>query len=185
MAKNESRRERTVQETGSAERDVKDIAQQTKQHASRLADRGRERAVEELHKLARAVRDTGEHMGDGGGALGGVMNKVADQIERVSEVARSRNPRDVLDAVERFARRDRALFVGSAVMLGIFAARFLRSSAREEQRSGDIGRFDPALDRDIEPIAEEEIEETVIEVQPTAEIPGAVSGTAPPPMGGR
>jgi hypothetical protein len=128
--------ERTEPTADSPESRGNHNGQRPKHLVKRFTDRGRERAVEQLHKVAQAVRDTGEHMGDEGGTLHGVMNKVADQIERMSEIARSSNPRDVVDAIERFARRDRALFLGSAVTLGIFTARFLRSSSRDQGKGG-------------------------------------------------
>ena len=142
MAGETSASERTGPTGGTSENREKDNADKPRSRVIRLADRGRERAVEQLHKVAQAVRDTGEHMGDDGGALHNIMNKVADQIEHMSEVARSRNPRDLVDAIERFARRDRALFLGSAVTLGIFAARFLRSSSRDQGKGGRAERSD-------------------------------------------
>ena len=196
--------ERTEPSAGTSESRGKGIAQKTKQRATHLADRGRERAVEQLHKMAQAVRDTGEHMGDDGGAVHGVMNKVADQIERMSEVARSGNARDVVDAIERFARRDRALFLGSAVTLGIFGARFLRSSSRTQGGQDDQGRGAEkqneegvdrgeahgkrgASDEDEEDANDEDEtkEETVVEVRPSAELQAAVSEIERPEAGGR
>src|SRR6266508_4491602 len=129
--------------SGGAEERVKEIGDRAQEHASQFAERGRERAAEQLRSLAEAVRETGSQLENKGSPFGGYVGKAAGQIERLSEIAVSKNPRDLVDSVERFARRDRALFLGGAMTLGLMAARFLRSSSRP--RGGRRGRrFDEA-----------------------------------------
>jgi hypothetical protein len=56
-------------------------------------------------------------------------------VERLSGYLRSNSVSDMVSGVEEFARRQPAIFIGSACMLGLLAARFLKSSARGDTRT--------------------------------------------------
>jgi len=81
--------------------------------------------------VADALRQTGDKLrGDNaGGAVEGYISSAANQVDRFSSYVRSTSVRDMVNNVERFARRQPTLFVGGAFMLGLIGARFLKSSA--------------------------------------------------------
>jgi hypothetical protein len=62
--------------------------------------------------------------------MGDYVSSAADQIDRLSRYVRSTKVDDMLGGVERFAREQPAAFVGGAFMVGLLAARFLKSSRR-------------------------------------------------------
>jgi hypothetical protein len=55
--------------------------------------------------------------------------KAAELVEGFSGYLREKNVDQLLGEVERFARRQAALFVGGAFALGFLASRFLKSSS--------------------------------------------------------
>ena len=106
--------------------------------ASRL-DSEKNRAAEGLGSVAQALRQTSDQLRGQEQSLGAesYIASAADQVERFSGYLRSTNTREMVQGLERFAREQPALFLGSAFMLGLLGARFLRSSARDT--SGQYG----------------------------------------------
>lgn len=85
-------------------------------------------AAERLEGVAHALRGTREELDEKAPGFAPYADKAADAVEQVSQLIRSRDLGDVIHGVERFARREPALFLGGAVVLGLVAGRFLRSS---------------------------------------------------------
>ena len=79
---------------------------------------------------------------------GEYVEKAAGQIDRLATYIQNADPAEVVDNVERFARRRPAVFIGAAFALGVIGARFLKSSRR---RSPDGDRlYSPGLtDREV------------------------------------
>jgi hypothetical protein len=65
------------------------------------------------------------------------MDSAVDQIERFAGYLRNRDVGQMVDDVERFARRQPGLFLGSAFTIGLLAARFLKSSSPSTSGSGN------------------------------------------------
>ena len=65
-------------------------------------------------------------------------NSLAQQVEQLSGYFEHKDMRDMVRDVETFARRNPAVFIGGAFVLGILAARFLKSSSPSspKHRSG-------------------------------------------------
>jgi hypothetical protein len=68
------------------------------------------------------------------------VNKAADGIERWASNMRQQDLEDAVRAVEQFARRQPAMFLGIAFGAGLAAARFLKSSndARDRRAYGEF-----------------------------------------------
>lgn len=52
-----------------------------------------------------------------------------NQIRKMSDRWRDRDPREIMADIERFARRQPVAFLGGAILLGFVSARMLRSAA--------------------------------------------------------
>ena len=61
--------------------------------------------------------------------LASYVDLAGDQMRRLAGHIRERGVADMLDDVHAFARRRPALFIGSAFLVGLGVARFLKSSA--------------------------------------------------------
>lgn len=79
---------------------------------------------------------------------GEYVEKAAEQIDRLATYIQNADPSEVVDNVERFARRRPAVFIGAAFALGVIGARFLKSSRRRSY--GGERLYEPGLsDREV------------------------------------
>jgi hypothetical protein len=102
-------------------------------------DSQKNRAADGLGSVAQALRQTGDQLRNQnqGAPFNQYVGSAADQIDRLSSYLRSTNAREMVRNVEDFARRQPALFIGGAFMLGLLGARFLKSSAQTDPSQGD------------------------------------------------
>lgn len=119
-----------------------DVVDRAKDLASEQVTERREKSAGEIGKLARALHQTSEELGDTMAAP--YVDKAADMLDRLSTSVRDGSLRDAVRATERFARREPLLFLGGTFILGVLAARFLKSSERRDRE--DEG-FPPAMGR--------------------------------------
>ena len=93
------------------------------------------RAAEALGSVAAALRQSSQPLRENNQlTLGDYAGKAADQLEQFSTRFRERDLTELMDDVNRFARRQPALFVGAAFAVGALAARFLKSSPDGQRR---------------------------------------------------
>ncbi len=164
------------------------FAQQARQQASDLANRGGEQLKSQLanqkHEAAQrmspvqtALRETGQQLRkQGQGPVAEYADKAADQVERFSGYLRENDVDSLLNDARGFARRNPAVFLGSAAALGFLATRFLKSSS-EEGYSADYG-YRPA------PTATSSARVTYGTEGPTTALPPRDLDVEPPPAGG-
>jgi hypothetical protein len=110
------------------------VANQAKEQVNAQFDTRKDKAVETIGNVATAIRETSDKL-KGVGPLGDVAGRAADGIESVAEFFEGKQIGDIVRDVEKFARREPALFVGAAFALGLIGGRFLKSS----HRSTDTG----------------------------------------------
>jgi len=125
---------------GMAHQQATQVKEQVQQTASDLKDQVTEQAtgkIEEqktaasgsLSTVAHAVRQTADQLEENDQeAIARYVHRAAAQVENVADYIGRRDLRGLLQDTEQFARREPALFLGSAFTLGLFAARFLKSS---------------------------------------------------------
>jgi hypothetical protein len=125
-------------------REAKDSA------TSSLTD-SRKQAADRIGAIAGAVRSTSGHLrSENQPGLANLADSLADQAERLSSYLRDRDLRAVRDDAEYIARRQPGATLGVALVLGIIAARFFKSSPR----AGSASSSRPASgsnDYDMEP----------------------------------
>jgi hypothetical protein len=111
---------------------VKD--QLVEQVTNRLDDR-KSAATGSLGTVADTFRQTSQQLREQNqDVVADYADRAAEQIEHFTGYLRSRDVRQLVRDVEDFSRREPALFLGGAFALGLFAARFLKSSTpRSEQ----------------------------------------------------
>ncbi len=109
---------------------VSQVAGQAKDLVSHRVTESAGKSAQDIHEVARALRDTGRDLGPNVAAP--YVEKAADQLDRLSRFLRDANPTEVARDVERFARREPLLFLGGAFAVGLLAARFLKSSSHHE-----------------------------------------------------
>lgn len=119
-----------------AKQAVSHVASQAKEQvSSQLStqfDTRKDKAVETMGNVADAIRGTSEKL-KGVGPLGDVAGRAADGIESVADFFEGKQIGDLVKDVNRFARREPALFIGAAFAIGLIGGRFLKSSVRKNE----------------------------------------------------
>jgi hypothetical protein len=118
------------------------ITQTLRDTTYRSIDDQKSRASDTLGSLAGAVRGMTQPLRDGGQPqIAEYVNKAADGIERWASNLKQQDLEDGVRAVEQFARRQPAMFLGLAFGAGLVAARFLKSST-DDARTRHYGDFE-------------------------------------------
>jgi len=145
-------KEATAQVADQAQQTARQVADQTRQQVNSRLTTQKDRAAEGLSNVAQALRQTGQQLREQdqeGITL--YIDRAASQVERFSGYLQRSDVGQLVDDVERFARRRPALFLGGAFALGILGARFLKSSRQQlgTSNSYPITRHDVSQVRGI------------------------------------
>jgi hypothetical protein len=118
------------------------ILDRVREQATAQLTTQKDRATDGIGNVAQAVRQSTQQLRDQQHeTIAQYVEKAADQLERFSANLRNRNVTDIVDEVQRFARRQPAVFIGSAFALGVLSARFLKSSA-DRRHAAALQRYD-------------------------------------------
>ncbi len=127
-----------------------DAADSAKGKAESTISRQKDMAAGQLDSISSALRQTsGSLRGNDQDAIAGFVEDAASQVDRLSGYLQNRSVGDLLSEVQRFARREPALFLGGAFLIGIAGSRFMKASERHSHdRSFDMN--DSSWDADRE-----------------------------------
>jgi hypothetical protein len=131
-----------------AKQAVSHVAVQARDQVSRQLDTRKDKAAEAIGTVASALRETGDKLKETG-ALGEMAGRAAERVERLQGYFDGKPIAEIARDVERFARREPALFLGGAFALGLIGGRFLKSSGH---RLPDGNQSRPASGGETEPI---------------------------------
>jgi hypothetical protein len=108
-----------------------DVMDQVQQTAKTTVSQQKGRVAESMGTVAEALRKTGQNLYEQDqGSFGRMAEKAADRIEQFSDDLQNKSVDEMFYDVQNLARRDPQLFLGGAVVLGLLAARFLKSSGQ-------------------------------------------------------
>jgi hypothetical protein len=103
---------------------------------------GLDQAADLLGNVADAVESVGQQLRQNDqGMLAEYANRAAYQIDRFSGYLEENDVEDLVYDVERFARRQPAVFLGGAFALGLLAVRFIKASAPRSRPGYQPRRF--------------------------------------------
>ena len=163
-----SRAENGGQESGgSAREQIREVKDQVVGQARSGLEKARDQArsslgesksqfADQFATISEALRRTTVHLrSEDQQRIAGLTETVARQVDQVANYLRNKDAGAMRTDLENLARRQPALVLGGALVLGLIGARFLKSSQRErnfrggaagygrQQRvgSGDYGRF--------------------------------------------
>lgn len=121
---------------------ARDLAQQARDQARTQLAGQKDRATEQLDSISSALRTTSDTLRDEEqDTVARYVGEAAQRIDRLSGYLRSHTAGELMDEAERYARREPALFLGGAMLLGLLGARFLKSSRPDDRGRGDDGGF--------------------------------------------
>lgn len=117
------------------------IVDKVRERATAQLTSQKDRAFDGIGSVAQAVRQSTQQLRDQHhDTLAGYVEQAADQIDRLAQQLRGKDVGELLDDAQQLARRQPALFVGSAFAIGLLGARFLKSSTRHrDERYGAYG----------------------------------------------
>jgi hypothetical protein len=127
-----------------AKEQVAGLAARAKQEVGAATEKARSIAAEQKDMLAAQVGGVAEAMERAAsdlemnnGASAHYARLIADNAEKLSDTIRNNNVDQLLGIAQDFGRRQPALFVGAAALLGFAASRFVLASAkrREEEEA--------------------------------------------------
>jgi hypothetical protein len=99
----------------------------------------KESVAGQVSGAANALRRTaGSMREEGNESLAGYAERAAGRLDSFGNTVREGRVGDLVESVERFARREPVLFFGGTLLVGLLAARFLKSSSERrhaEERS--------------------------------------------------
>lgn len=124
------------------------------QRVTSRVDEQKNRAAEGLGGIADVIRSAGYELRAENEALASYVDAASDQMKRFATHIRERGVADMLDDVNGFARRNPAVFIGGALLVGIGIARFLKASAdrgEPRQYGMDFSDIDPMTAGSIYP----------------------------------
>ncbi len=150
-----SRADVSGQQSGGSARDqIRGVKDQVVDQAKSTFQQARDRAgsslgeskgqfADQFGTVAEALRRTTEHLrSEDQQRIAGLTETVARQIEQVAEYLRNKDAGAMRQDLENLARRQPALMIGGALVLGLIGARFLKSSERRGNRQyGDGQRY--------------------------------------------
>jgi hypothetical protein len=121
---------------------AKNTFQQARDRASSSLGESKNQFADQFGTMADALRRTTEHLrSEDQQRIAGLTDTVARQVEQVADYLRNKDARAMRQDLENLARRQPALMIGGALVLGLIGARFLKSSERRGGRFGDGQRF--------------------------------------------
>ena len=123
-----------------AKQTTTEVVGQVQQQAGSRIDRQKDEFAGELDQLAGAVRQLGQKLnqpdqGPIAHYAADYGRKAADGLERLTKYFRENDTRALVTEIGNFGRRQPALLIGGAFLLGLAGARFLKSSMPMEEPS--------------------------------------------------
>lgn len=169
-----------------AKQAVENVAGQAREQVTTQVAAQKDKAAGAIGGVADALRQTSGSMKQSG-PLPAIADQAADTVDRIAEYLQSRNLGDLIGEVERFARREPAIFLGSAFAMGLLGGRFLKSSP-QHQYGGEMDRFVYDEDYDREEPQRFQPRRMAPDLPPTGprvspSVERSVSGTTTKPMG--
>ena len=97
------------------------------------------KATDGIGTVAQAVRQTSQQLRtQQHDTIANYIDQAANQLERFSARVRDKDIGELVRDAQQFARRQPAVFIGSAFAIGLLGARFLKSS--RDRQNGSDGR---------------------------------------------
>jgi hypothetical protein len=116
-----------------AKQTTNEVVSQVQQQANSQLNRQKETTASELSTVVNAVRRFGETLNnEGNGPIARFAaqygDKAANSLDRAARYLREQDPKQLLNDVQDFGRRQPALLIGGAFLLGFAGARIIKTS---------------------------------------------------------
>lgn len=132
-----------IETTSVAKDQAMRAAAQVGEQAKTTVDSRMSDVAQELGSVADAVRQTSYEIGGESETVAQYGERIAEQLDGISSYLNEKGVEDVLTDLQDFARRQPAVFLGGAFILGMVVGRFIRSSGNrgDNYAEGESIRF--------------------------------------------
>jgi hypothetical protein len=141
----------------SASRSARGFAQRLKEDGRQTLEQRKRSAADRVEGIAQALERSSAQLGEQEPTLADLANRLATTVGNFATRLREGSIDDLIGDARQLARRNPGLFIAGGVIAGFALARFAKASARREES---------ALASDDAPTLTEEVEETIVVVEP-------------------
>ena len=123
--------------------DASDLKDTAAAKASEKTNEALRNAASAAHSTSSALREAGDKLendSDTPGWLGGAFKQAADSIAKFADTVGDKEPREMMDDVNRFARDNPVAFLVGSAMVGFAAARVMKVGSEQSDASHDTNR---------------------------------------------
>lgn len=124
---------------------AQDVADTVATEAGHQAAQAKDAAADEVKNVSSALRTAADEMRSGS-AQERTFSQIADGLADASESMRDKDLGELVGAVTDFAKRNPAVFLGSAALIGFAATRFAKASSENATRSATYSRHEDQMD---------------------------------------
>ena len=140
---------------------IANVAEQATARAESGLTRAKDRTAGTLDAVAQSLRSVGNDLrGRNEETIGRFVDRAADRADQIANRLNNADPAAWIDDIEKFARREPALFIGGAIAAGLLAARFLKSSRRAEGQQPSSTQQPPRMN--AAPAAERDVTDSLV-----------------------
>jgi hypothetical protein len=116
------------------------VADEAGRTIEKSAARGMSQVGDTLHQVADAIRQGSASLETEQPQIGGLIGTAANKIDEAATYVTDREPMELMDGAQAFARRQPALIIGGGLVAGLLLGRALRSASG--QGPADASRQD-------------------------------------------
>ena len=133
----ETAKQQAGEVAGEAKNQARDLLDQTRQQIASQGSDQQQRAATGLRSMADELSSMINGQGGTGGLASDLARQASERVQSAADWLESREPRDLLQEVQRFARQRPGTFLAAAGVLGFIGGRVTRGAVDEARDSSD------------------------------------------------
>ncbi len=133
----ETAKQQAGEVAGEAKNQARALLDQTRQQLASQGNDQQQKAATGLRSLADEITSMINGEGGTGGVASDLARQASDRVQLAADWLESREPRDLLTEVQRFASRRPGTFLAAAGILGFIGGRMTRGAVDEARDSSD------------------------------------------------
>ena len=133
----ETAKQQAGEVAGEAKNQARDLLDQTRQEIASQGSDQQQRAASGLRSMADELTAMINGQGGTGGVASDLARQASERVQTAADWLESREPRDLLQEVQRFARQRPGAFLAAAGVLGFIGGRMTRGAVDEARDSSD------------------------------------------------
>ena len=137
----ETAKQQAGEVAGEAKNQARALLDQTREQIASQGSDQQQRAASGLRSVADEITSMINGEGGTSGMASDLARQLSDRVQTAADWLESREPRDLLDEVQRFARRRPGTFLAAAGVLGVLGGRMTRGAVDEARDSGDSSDY--------------------------------------------